>query len=38
MKDQGLGTQSPDTQLVELVLCLQQTTEDYVMQLETRPL
>ena len=38
MKHQGLRTQSPDTQLMELILRLQQTIEDYVMQLDTRHL
>ncbi|XP_054443174.1 probable inactive 1-aminocyclopropane-1-carboxylate synthase-like protein 2 [Pteronotus mesoamericanus] len=38
MKGQGLGTQIPDTQLMELILRLQKAIEDYVMQLETRRL
>ncbi|KAF6104433.1 hypothetical protein HJG60_011363 [Phyllostomus discolor] len=38
MKDQGLRIQSPDTQLMELILRLQQTIEGYIMQLETRHL
>lgn len=36
MRGQGLRNQSAHTQLMELTLCLQQTTEDYTMQLETR--
>ncbi|EPQ12844.1 1-aminocyclopropane-1-carboxylate synthase-like protein 2 [Myotis brandtii] len=38
MRGQGLRNLSPHTHLMELIWRLQQTTEDYIMQLETRHL